>query len=167
MRNRPAVLLASMSVAIFAIVNAAAATLGPAAARILLLAFAIAAVGVAVQTVALELAALKWALLFSMPPVISLITGDSPTWLIGPLGALLLIASELCALSWDIRGAELSTAIPWDRLRSIGVLGALGLVASLAVGGLASGPILGATLAVALGGVALGGVALAVFGQTG
>lgn len=167
MRNPPAVLLASMSVAIFAIVNAAATSLGPAAARMLLLACAIAAVGVAVQTAALELAVLKWALLFSMPPVVALAADGSPTWLIGPLGALLLIASEVCALSWEIRGVRPSAAILWDRLRNIGVLGALGLVASLAIAGIGSVPILDGMLAVVVGGTALAGVALVMFDRTG
>lgn len=165
MTGRAGILLASCAVTIFAAVNVAAATLGPAAARPLLLLFTVAAVGVAAQTAALEFAALRWALLFSMPPVIALVAEGSPTWLIGPLATLLFVASELCALSWEIRGAGSSAPIPWDRLRIVGQLGALGLVASLAVEGIASGPVLGGTLAVVLGGIALVGLALAVFGR--
>lgn len=167
MTDRVGILLGSCAVAIFAAVNVAAATLGPAAARPLLLLFTVAAVGVAAQTAALEFGALKWALLFSMAPLIALVAEGSPTWLVGPLATLLLIASQLCALSWEIRGVGSNAAIPWDRLRIVGQLGALGLVASLAVERIASGPVLGGTLAIVLGGIALAGLALTVFGRAG
>ncbi|NIS33410.1 MAG: hypothetical protein GWN07_23095, partial [Actinobacteria bacterium] len=119
------VILAACSVAIIVVVNATAAALGPDDARPALLLCGLVALRGAVQSAASNPAGFTSALYFSLPPVIALLAEDSPTWLIGPLGALLLVASELGALSRELHGTGPIDALAWRRLLNIGRLGAL------------------------------------------
>lgn len=164
MTTRPGVILAACSVSIIAVVNAAAATQAPPGARAPLLLCGSLAVVIAMQAALRDPAALAGALLFSVPPVIALAAADSPTWLIGPLGVMLLVAGELNALNWELRGAGPKEAFA-PRVRNIGYLGGLSLAASLAVGVFASGPPPGGTAAVVLGGTALAALAIVLFGR--
>lgn len=164
MTTRPGVILAACSISMIAVVNAAAVSQVPPASRAPLLLCGSLAIVIAMQAAIRDPAALAGALLFSLPPVIALVADDSPTWLIGPLGVMLLVASELNALKWELRGAGPKEAVA-PRLRSIGHLGALGLAASLAVGVVATGPSLGGTAAVILGGTALAALAIVSFGR--
>jgi hypothetical protein len=133
MTLRPRNMLASSSVALIASVNGMALALGPEHARVWLLVSGLLAIGSALQSIAWEPDDLMAALLFSLPPVIALVADGSPTWLIGPLGALLLVAAELNVLSWDYDGVAPGDDVLRQRLRSIGMLGALGLGLSLIV----------------------------------
>jgi hypothetical protein len=133
MTVRPRVVLTSASVALIAIVNVTAVALGPEHARVWLLVSGLLAVGAALQSIAWEPDDLMAALLFSLPPVIALVGHGSPTWLIAPLGTLLFVAAELNSLSWEFDGVAPEDDVLQRRLRSIGMLSALGLGVSLVV----------------------------------
>lgn len=163
MTTRPGVTVACCSVAIVALVNATAAALGPDEARRMLLLCSIVALGIAGHSAAWNPAGFPAALYLSLPPVIALLADDSSTWLIGPLGALLLVAGELHALSWECRGTSPIDAMARRRLLNIGQLGALGLMASLAVALVASGASPGGTAAVVVAALALAALAHITF----
>jgi len=132
--TQPRVVLASCSVALVALVVVTGALLGPDGARTWLLVCGAAAVFAAAQTASSNPADLTPTLLLALPPVLGLLAGDSPAWLIGPLGALLLAASELNALAWECRGADSLSAANRRRLADVFRLVALGAGASLVVG---------------------------------
>lgn len=159
------VVLASCSVAVIATVNATAAAVALDDARPLLLLCSVVALGAAVQSAAWNPAVLTSGLLFSLPPVIALLAGDGPTWLIGPLGALLLVGAELNALSWQCRGGGLHDVLARRRLWKVGQLGVLGLAASLVVAAAASGPSPGGTPAIVIAAIALAALAYVMFGR--
>lgn len=159
------VILACCSVLAIAAVNAIAAALGPDQAQALLLLCGVVAVGSAVQSVRWSPAALTSALFFSLPPVIGLLAGDSPAWLIGPVAVLLLVGSELNVLSWQCRGRGPTGVLARRRLLNIGQLGALGLVASFVVSAVVSGPSPGGIAAVMIAAAALAAVARMTFGR--
>lgn len=138
MTTRPRVLLAAASVAITVFVVGAAALLGPSGARPWLVADVVIVAIVAVQSAGSDPRDLNAALLLSLPPVAALLAEGSPTWLIGPLATLLLVASELNALSWACERAAPMTGVQRGRLRDVARLGALAFVASLAAGLLAA-----------------------------
>lgn len=165
MTMQPRVIFASCSVAIIIVINVTAVILGPIALRPLQVVSGLIAASVAVQSVRWNPAGLAPALYFSLPPVIALLAGESPAWLIGPLGASLLVASELNALSWECRGSGPIDGLARRRLLNIGQLGGLGLVASLAIPAVASGPSPGGTAAVVVAAIALAGLARVTFGR--
>lgn len=124
---------AAASVGLILFVVAASIALGPAGPRVWLVVSGVLAAGAAVQAVGLAPADLGLALLFSLPPVLALTSGGSPTWLIGPLGALLFVAAELGALSWECQGGFPLRAVQRRRLvRGLG-LGGAGFVAALLI----------------------------------
>ncbi|HLT89423.1 MAG TPA: hypothetical protein VKZ85_00655 [Woeseiaceae bacterium] len=132
--TRPRVVLASCSVALVALVVITGALLGPEGARTWLLVCGGAAVFAAVQAASSNPADLTPTLVLALPPVLGLLVGGSPAWLIGPLGALLLAASELNALAWECGGADALSAAKRRRLVDVIRLVALGAGASLLVG---------------------------------
>jgi hypothetical protein len=122
------------------------------------------AVLAAVQAAARDPAALRWAILVSLPPVVALVADESPTWLVGPLGALLLVAAELNAVSWRLRGKDSPDDLR-RRLLNIAQLGALGIAGSLAVWLMSSVPTPGGMAALFVGVAALAGLASVTFGR--
>lgn len=146
---------AAGSVAILAAAGLTAVAVGPSDSRLWLAFCVVFAVATAVQAVASEPRELTAALLFSLPPVISLVAEGSPTWLVGPLGVSLLLAGELNALSWDFRGRGVGGAVPVRRLERVGLLTALAFAAVLTVAAASEISILGGTTAFALAAVAL------------
>lgn len=165
MTTKPRILFASCSVTIIIVVNLTAVLLGPIAVRPLLVVSGLIAASVAVQSVRWNPAGLAPALYFSLPQVIAMLAGESPAWLIGPLGASLFIAAELHALSWECRGSGPIDALARRRMLNIGQLGGLGLVASLAVPAVAAGPSPGGTAAVVIAAIALAVLARVTFGR--
>lgn len=163
MRPWPRLILGSCSVAIIAVVAVTAAALGPEAAQPWLLLSAGVAVITAVQGAASDPGDLAPALLFGLPPVIGLLADGSPTWLIGPLAVLLLVAGELNALAWESRGSGPLSTMRRHRLRSVGQLAAVGLVASLLVWMVGQGPAPRGTVAAVVAGVALAALGGVVF----
>lgn len=129
----PRIVLGSASIAAFAAAVFIAAPLGPAGARRWLIASAVVAVIAAVQTVASDPRDLKTALLLGLPPVIALLAEGAPTWLIAPLGVLLLVAAETGTMSWACQDAERLTAVQRRHLATLAGLGTVGLLAGLAV----------------------------------
>lgn len=160
-------LLRSCSVAIFGLVNAAAVTMGPAGqARPMLLFCGLLAVAAALQSMVWEAEGLGAAMLLSLPPLLAL-GGGAESWLIGPLGALLLLASELNAASWEFRGGDSTGVLARRRVASAAQLSAAGSAASVVVVGAAGlGPSLGGTAAVVVAAAALAGLASLFFGRT-
>ena len=128
----PRVLLASASVVAIAAVALLGAWLAPRGARPWLLGAAGLAVIAAVQSAASDPDDLTAALLLSLPSVVGLVGGGAPSWLVGPFGALLLLAGELNALAWSCEGADQMTVPQRRRLAHV-----LGLVAFAAVAALA------------------------------
>ncbi len=155
--------LASASLALFVGVLLLAVVHGPREARLLLLAFAALAGGAAVQSLTSEPRDLIPALVLALPPVMALAAPGSPTWLIGPLAVLLLLAGELNALSWDCRGPFPMSAVQRHRLLDTGVLVLLGLVGVLVVEAVVVGGVAGGRIAVALAALALGSLGLVMF----
>ncbi|MQA92908.1 MAG: hypothetical protein GEU90_22240 [Gemmatimonas sp.] len=163
MKGRPGTAFTAASVAVFAIVNAAAIALGPSEPRAILLLCGLAAVGFAMQSASWNRPALTSALVFSLPPVVGLIAGDPPIWLLGLLGTALLIAAELNALSWALRSGG-----PIDArrgLQHVGQLGVMGLAGSLGVGLVGLAPSLGGTTGVVVGASALAALGWVLFGR--
>jgi hypothetical protein len=137
--------------------NAVALALGPARGRPLFAICAVLALGAAVFAVLVRHDRFGLALLASVPPVLGLL-GTDRTWLLGPLGVLLFAAAELCAWSWEQRGAGTDPALPARRVLRSAVLCGGGLAVSLlcyAVG--AAHPLAGtaALFAAALGTAAI------------
>jgi hypothetical protein len=96
--------------------------------------------------------------------VVALAADASPTWLIGPLAAVLLVAGELNALSWELQGRKPLDAARRRRLLQIGGLGVLGVAAAALVAAAAAvpGPSgLAAVLLATVAFAALGGVLFA------
>lgn len=156
-------LIASAAVAVLVGVVATAVALGPEDIRKWLLLSGLVAGVAAVQGVGSDPADLAPALVFSLPPVLALLVDGSPTWLIGPLGALLLLSAELGALSWDCqREAPLNT-IRRRRLRRVAVLAALGLGAALVVPAVALAPLSGGTAALVIAALAFAAVGPVLF----
>lgn len=126
-------LLATASVGLILFVVITSIALGPAGSRIWLLASGVLAAVLALQSVSLRPADLGPSLLFSLPPVLALAAHGSPARLIGPLGALLFLAAELGALSWECQGGFPLRAVQQRRLLEGLGLSAVGLVAALAI----------------------------------
>lgn len=166
MRPLPRIVAGSCSVAVVLLVVATAAVLGPDGARSWLLVSGGVAVIAAIQAVTSDPADLAPALLFSLPPVIALLADGSPTWLIGPLGALLLLAGELSALSWDLTGTKPMSTLRRQRLRSMGQLTVLALAASLLVTIVGRAPSPRGTVAALLAATALTAFGGVVFRRT-
>lgn len=129
----PRTVLGGASVVLIGVVVFGALPFAPPSFRGWLLVSGILAVIAAVQTAASDPRDLKTALLLALPVVIALVADGAPTWLIGPLGVLLLAAAELNALSWECREAERTSDVQRHRLRSVGGVAALALPASLAI----------------------------------
>lgn len=163
MMKQPRVVLASGSVSIITVVVVVAAALGPNETQPWLLFCGVAALVAAVQSATSDPADVAYALLLSLPPVIALVAEGSPTWLVGPFGALLLVAGELNALSWACEGAGPMSARNRRRLLSTGQISSLGLAASLVVGAVAPGPWPGGTAAALSAATAVAMVGLIVF----
>lgn len=156
----PRIVLACFSVAIVAAVVVTAAAFGPEAPRRWLLLCGMLAVVAALQSVTAEDRDLAAALLLSLPPVLALASEGSPTWLIASLGALLLMAGELNALSWECQvPGPMKAGIPRRLLDTAG-LAAVGLGGSLAVYFVAQVSTFGGTGAVVLAAVALAALGL-------
>ena len=133
----------------------------------MLLLCGILAVAAALQSMVWEAEGLGAAMLLSLPPLLALGAG-AEAWLIGPLGALLLLASELNAASWEFRGADFTGVLARRRVASATQLTAAGSAASVVVVGAAGlGPSIGGTAAVVVAAAALAGVAHLFCGRGG
>jgi hypothetical protein len=152
------------SVAVVLGVVGVALTLGPIGLRWWLLVFAVLAVAMAISGVLSEPRDLTPALLFSLAPVVALLPDDQATWAVAPLAALLLIAAELNALSWDADGLRGDGAVS-RRLTQAGQLAGVGIVSSWGVAATARATWLGGTAAVFVAAVAVGGFGFIVFGR--
>jgi hypothetical protein len=122
------------SVALLATAVGIALALGPDRGRPLLLICGALAVAMAIHAAIVEPADITPALLLALPPVAALSADASPTWLIGPLATLLLLAAELSVLGWRWRGSGTLSPVHRRRLLDLAVLGLLAMAASLAVG---------------------------------
>jgi hypothetical protein len=131
--SRPRLVLASASLGFLLLVMLMAIDLGPDRARPWLMISSGVALIAAVQSVASDPRDLTLALVLCMPSVLALLAEGSPTWLIGPLGALLLLAGELNALSWDCHGVAELNPVTRRRLSRAGWLSGFALVAAVGV----------------------------------
>jgi hypothetical protein len=130
----PRIVLGAGSVVLLATAVGIALALGPDRARPLLLLCGALAVAVVVHSALVEPADITPALLLALPPVAALAADGSPSWLIGPLATLLLLAAELSVVGWRWRGRGPLSPVQRRRLFDLAVLGLLAMVASLAVG---------------------------------
>lgn len=127
------VILASASLAILIGVALSGVLLAPERLRPWLWTSAGLAAITGLQSIASDPRDIGFALLFTLPPLIALTADGSPTWLIGPLAALLLLAGELNALSWACQAAGTMSPVKRRRLARAGQLTALGLVVAVIV----------------------------------
>jgi hypothetical protein len=130
----PRIVLGAGSVVLLATAVGIALAFGPDRARPLLLLCGALAVAVAIHSTLVEPADITPALLLALPPVAALAADVSPSWLIGPLATLLLLAAELSVLGWRWRGRGPLSPVQRRRLFDLAVLGLLAMAASLAVG---------------------------------
>lgn len=164
--SAPALVVSYGSAGVIVLVNVAALGLGPGGgARPVLLLCALMAGWAAYRSVTDDPRALTVALLVSVAPVVALLADGSPTWLVGPLAALLLVAGELNVLGWELRGRGATADVPRHRLAEIGKLGALGAAAALAIGLATPAPAFGGMPALLLAAVAFVVLAGVLFGR--
>ena len=167
MRDRLRFGMAVLAVALVAGVSVSAALLNPPGGRTWLVVCGIAATATAVQALSSEPRDLIPALLLALIPVVGLASQGAPSWLGAPMVCLLLLAGELCALTWEGPAGMAEDGFLAPRLQEVGLLAAVGLgvAALLAVAGLVSAP--RGTWAVVVGSLALMGIAGVVFGRGG
>lgn len=163
MKAKTGVVLGASSVAIVAAVGLSATRVSTSDPKVWLYFCVALAVATAFQSVTSEPRDLTPALLFSVPPVMALVAEGSPTWLIGPLGVLLLLAGELSALSWEFQGEDRPGPVTVRRLGRTALLVALALAASVTVDVASRLPILEGTPAFMMAAAALAGIGLVVF----
>ena len=163
--NRWRLATAGASVGTIAVVVVVAVAFAPATLGVWLSFFALLAVALALPGVFVEPRDLTWPLLLSLPPVVALLSDGSPTWLIAPLAALLLVAAELNALSWACEGPDPDSRIRIRRLGQIGVMGVVGLGAAGVVVGVAGAgaELLDGSWAVLVSGAAIAGIGMRLF----
>jgi hypothetical protein len=164
MTGDPRVLLNGAAVVIFAAVNTTALMLGPGHGQAPLFLCALFAVLAAVQCASWDPALLTWALAFSIPPVLAVTAADGTAWLIGLLGALLLLAAELNTLGWEYHGTPPAAPSTRNRIWKITQVAGGGAAAALAIGVVSRLPSPGGVVAVLAGAIALVGVGRLVFG---
>lgn len=157
--------LAVTSVAVMMAVLGVALAAAPSGLRWWLLVFAVAAVAMAVSAVLSEPRDLTPALLFSLAPVVALLSEDRTIWLVAPLAALVLFAAELNASSWDADGVGRGRGAVARRLVQAGQVALLGLLAAWGVAAAARTTWLGGSAAVFVAALALGGFGYVVFGR--
>jgi hypothetical protein len=144
-----------------------ALTAAPSGVRWWLLVFAVLAVAMSVSGVLSEPRDLTPALLLSLAPVLALLPDARASWLVAPLAALLLVAAELNALSWDADALGRGGDAVSRRLAQAGQLAAIGLVASWVVAAAARTTWLGGSAAVFVAAAAVGVFGYVVFGRMG
>ena len=157
--------LSYASIGVFAFVAFTAWSLAPGSVRPLSLVFATAALVICRQAALRDPSALTWALLASAPPVMALVSGRSTDWLVAPLAALLLLAGELNALGWDLRGASDSQALSRSRLIDSARLCLAGLAAAAIVVRIPRAPAVGGTAMILIGAAALAALGWVAFGS--
>lgn len=165
MRMQARTVMSASSVGLFAIVNLSAALLASADATPLLMVCAALAIAAAMQSVAWEPADLLVAIALSLVPLVGLVSGGGSVVLVGVLGVLLLGAAELNVLSWEMEGAGPAGAVLRRRLRYLGRLGFLGVVAVFGVLVVAQMPFVSGMTAVVVAAVAVVVLGRVVFGR--
>lgn len=154
--------LASASVATFVLAQVLALSVGPDVGPWLDLCVLF-AVATCIEAVAADTRALAAAMLLGLPAVVALVAEGSPTWMMGPLGALLLVSGELNALSWKWVGGAPPPGLRRRLLVDSASLAGLGLGASLVVSAVAGAAPEGGTLMVAVAAGAFAGVGAMAF----
>lgn len=156
------------SALLIALVNAVAVAAGPVGdAHLALLACGLAAAAVGLQSAFWDSDTLGLALLLSVPPIVPLVASEVGQWLIGPMGALLLVAAELNLLGWEARRRGPSWRGMGSRATQIGMLGGAGMGASLAVAAVGLGSPVGGLAALLVAAAALAILARVLFGRGG
>jgi hypothetical protein len=163
MRTRIRTALMVATVVLVAGVAFVAAALNPPGTRAWLAVCAILATVTAVQAASSEPQDLIPALLFALTPVVGLVSKGAPSWLGPPFAALLLLAAELNALSWEGPTRMLLDGALTTRLREAGLVAMLGLGLGGLLGAIAGITFHGGTWEVGVGSAGLVGVASIVF----
>jgi hypothetical protein len=134
-------------------VNVIALSEAPADAgvRAMVLLAALVAVGFAVQSAGWDPSALSFAVLLSSLPIVGMVGGGAPTWLVAVPAALLLVAGELNALSWELRDRGEVSVMLERRLLAIVRLGGLGLAAGVGVAAVSAVPMAGGLFGLLVG----------------
>lgn len=110
--------------------------------------------------------AIAGAFVFSLPAVLALLATDAGRWLIGPIGALLLLAGELSAWSWEYAGVvPAEPEVMSQRGLDVARLAGLGLLASVAVSIAGLGRLQGGSAAVVVAAVAVAALARLTFAR--
>ncbi len=136
--------------------------LGPSETRIYLSVPALVAIAMSVSSVMAEPRELLAALVIGATPLMALVSDGAASWMIGPLGVLLLIGGELNVWSWELVGAGSVMPDGRRRLLSIMRLAVLGLFLSLAVGVAAQSTLFSGLVAVGVAAAALAALGWAI-----
>lgn len=163
MKSRIRMAIAVTAVGLVGGVAVTAAMLNAPGTRSWLLVCAVVATGMAVQAVTSEPRDLIPALVLALLPVVGLVSAESPSWLGLPFAALLLLAGELAALTWEDPARMHMDGSLSPRLREAGTLAILGLGFALVLGAFGTVELPGGTWAVSMGSLGLVGVAALVF----
>jgi hypothetical protein len=129
------------------------------------LVFATTALLIGRQAALRDPSALTWALLAASVPIAVLVLGRSTEWLVAPLAVLLLVAGELNALSWTVRGASDSRDFSRRRLIDIAKLSLAALVASIVITIVPLAPPIGGTATVVAASTLLAALGWVLFGS--
>lgn len=121
------------AVGTLALVVTLGALLGPPSARLWLVLAGGLAVVAAVQSLVAAPRDLALALVLVVPALVALGADEAPTWLVAPLGALLLLAGEFQTLSWENRASWPATEVQKRRHARTVALAFLGLAAACGV----------------------------------
>jgi hypothetical protein len=162
--TRPRTVLAAASVVLLLAVLVTALAAGPYLHRPWLAFCGLLALAMALPSITSEPKDFAWVLVFSLPPVAALVARGSPTWLAGPLAALLLVSAELNTLSWEWEPGGAFDRVRRRRLTEVAWVAGFGLAASLAVLMVARRPVMDGTIAVVAAAGGLAAVGWVVFG---
>jgi len=159
--SRRFVVGAGSVVAIALAVLIALAVMRPSMARGWLTPIGLVAIAVSISSVLASPRELLIALVLGAAPVMGLAADPGGSWLIGPLGVLLLVGGELNAWSWELGDPE--SVRPGGRRRGMQIaqLAGMGLGASLVVSVAARVALFSGLLAVSLAAAGLAGLAWA------
>lgn len=163
MRRRVRAGLALATVGIVGGVALTAAALNPAGSRTWLVVCALVAGAMASEAVTSEPRSLIPAIVLALIPVAGLVSEGSPWWLGPPMAALLLLAGEFSALTWEHPARMWEDGSLMARLGESVVVTTLGLAAASVVSGFGSVKALGGTWAVVVASAGVVGLGLLVF----
>ena len=159
MTGRARMVIAAASIVSFAAAVLTSLRLGPIEGRIWLSVIGVAAIVLCFPSLLVSPRDLLATVVASLAPLMALASEGEPSWLIGPVAALLLLGAELNALCWEMQGPSALQSDARVRVSRIAALTLLGLAASFTVTIAARSSWLDGTVAVAVASCGLAALA--------